>query len=261
MFSDPMASGAALSVRGVEKRFGPIVAVAGVDLSIPRGEICGLTGPNGSGKSTLFDCSTGLQKPSAGQVFAGGLEITGWDMHRIVREARVIRSFQKAVVFRDMTVEENLVLSGQMLGFPTIAGTFGAGPATWRRVRQLRDRAAHMLELVGIPHMRHASAGRISFGQQKLLQFASMLMPEPRVILLDEPMAGVNPVLIERMMENITRANREEGITFVVVEHNLDAMKVLCHRLVVLSRGAIIADGTPHEVVQDPAVVEAYLAS
>ena len=251
---------AALSIQGVEKRFGPIVAVAGVNLSIPKGEICGLTGPNGSGKSTLFDCSTGLQKPTAGRVFAGGMEITGWDMHRIVREARVIRSFQKAVVFRAMTVEENLVLAGQMLGFPSIAGTFGVGPGTWGRVRRLRERAAHLLDLVGISHMRYAQAGRISFGQQKLLQFASMLMPEPRVILLDEPMAGVNPVLIERMMENVNRANREDGITFVVVEHNLDAMKALCHRLVVLSRGAIIADGTPHDVVQNPAVVGAYLA-
>jgi branched-chain amino acid transport system ATP-binding protein len=250
----------ALSIQGVERHFGPIVAVAGVDLSIPVGQICGLTGPNGSGKSTLFDCATGLQKPNAGRVFAGTTEITGWEMHRIVREARVMRSFQKAVVFREMTVEENLVLSGQMLEFPGVASTFGIGLATRRRVRHLRERAAHVLDLVGIPHMRYAPAGRISFGQQKLLQFASMLMPEPRVILLDEPMAGVNPMLIERMMENINRANREDGITFVVVEHNLDAMKALCHRLVVLSRGAIIADGTPQDVVRNPAVVEAYLA-
>jgi branched-chain amino acid transport system ATP-binding protein len=251
---------AALSIRGVEKRFGQIVAVAGVDLDIPAGEICGLTGPNGSGKSTLFDCSTGLQKPSAGRVFAGGMEITGWEMHRIVRDARVIRSFQKAVVFRAMSVEENLVLSGQMIGYPTIAATFGVGLTSRARLKQLREQAGHMLDLVGLSHMRHARAGQISFGQQKLLQFASMLMPRPKVILLDEPMAGVNPVLIDRMMDNINRANREDGITFVVVEHNLDAMKALCHRLVVLSRGAIIADGTPDDVVRNPEVVEAYLA-
>lgn len=253
-------SHAALSIRGIRKQFGSIVAVGGVDLDIPHGQICGLTGPNGSGKSTLFDCSTGLQKPSAGQVFAGGLEITGWDMHRIVRDARVIRSFQKAVVFRALTVEENLVLPGQMVGFPGMAATFGIGPRSWARVRRLREQAVHLLEQVGLAHMRHARAGQISFGQQKLLQFASMLMPQPKVILLDEPMAGVNPVLIERMMDNINRANREDGITFVVVEHNLDAMKLLCHRLVVLSRGQVIADGTPDAVVQDPAVVEAYLA-
>jgi ABC-type branched-subunit amino acid transport system ATPase component len=257
MSPDPLA---ALSIRGIAKRFGSIVAVAGVSVDIKLGEICGLTGPNGSGKSTLFDCCTGLQKPSTGRVYAQGLDITGWDMHRIVREAHVIRSFQKAVVFQALSVEENLVLCGQMIAFPGMASTFGVGSASRHRVRRLREQAGHLLELVGLSHMRHATAGQISFGQQKLLQFASMLMPEPRVILLDEPMAGVNPILIDRMMENINRANREQGITFVVVEHNLDAMKALCHRLLVLSRGELIADGTPDTVVRDPAVVEAYLA-
>ncbi len=256
----PPDPNAALSVRGIEKRFGYITAVDGVNLDIHAGEICGLTGPNGSGKSTLFDCCTGLQTANAGRVFAHGMDITGWEMHRIVREARVIRSFQKAVVFKALSVEDNLVLAGQMVGFPGMASTFGIGPASWRRVRTLREQAGHLLDMVGLAHMRHAPAGKISFGQQKLLQFASMLMPQPRVILLDEPMAGVNPVLIDRMMENIRRANQEQGITFLVVEHNLDAMKALCHRLVVLSRGAIIADGTPDAVVREPSVVEAYLA-
>ncbi len=251
---------AALSMRGIEKHFGSIIAVDAVDLDIPTGQICGLTGPNGSGKSTLFDCCTGLQKATGGRVFAAGTEVTGWEMHRIVREARVIRSFQKAVVLRAMSVEDNLVLAGQMVAFPGFAGTFAIGAASRARIRGLRERAGHVLELVGLSHMRHAEAGKISFGQQKLLQFSTMLMADPRVILLDEPMAGVNPVLIERMIENINRANREDGITFVVVEHNLDAMKALCHRLVVLSRGRIIADDTPDVVVRQPEVVEAYLA-
>jgi branched-chain amino acid transport system ATP-binding protein len=251
---------AALSLRGMAKNFGSIVAVDAVDLDIPQGQICGLTGPNGSGKSTLFDCCTGLQKATAGRVFAGGTEVTGWEMHRIVREARVIRSFQKAVVLRAMTVEDNLVLAGQMVAFPGFLATFAIGRANRSGVRQLRERAGDVLDLVGLAHMRHADAGKISFGQQKLLQFATMLMADPRVILLDEPMAGVNPVLIERMIANINRANRDHGITFVVVEHNLDAMKALCHRLVVLSRGRIIADDTPDIVVRQPDVVEAYLA-
>ncbi|MEA2771131.1 MAG: branched-chain amino acid transport system ATP-binding protein, partial [Acetobacteraceae bacterium] len=124
---------AALSIRGIAKRFGSIVAVAGISVDIKLGEICGLTGPNGSGKSTLFDCCTGLQKPSTGRVYAQGLDITGWDMHRIVREARVIRSFQKAVVFRALSVEENLVLCGQMIAFPGMASTFGVGSASRHR--------------------------------------------------------------------------------------------------------------------------------
>ncbi|HUB47807.1 MAG TPA: ATP-binding cassette domain-containing protein, partial [Acetobacteraceae bacterium] len=138
--------------------------------------------------------------------------------------------------------------------------TFSFGPISRRRVRDLRARAGELLERVGLAHMRHAKAGEMSFGQQKLLQFASMLMPEPRIILLDEPFAGINPVLIQRIVENIRMVNREGGVTFVIVEHNIDVLRELSHRLVVLSRGRILADGDPNDVIRDPRVVEAYLA-
>jgi len=250
----------ALSLRGIRMNFGPIVAIAGVDLDVAAGKICGLIGPNGSGKSTLFDCCTGLVRPTAGRVLAGATDITGWGMARIARRERLFRSFQKAVVFRAMTAEDNLVLAGQMAAFSTLASTFSFGPIARRRVRELRVRAGELLERVGLAHMRYSKAGEMSFGQQKLLQFASMLMPEPRIILLDEPFAGINPVLIERIVENIRVVNRESGVTFVIVEHNIDVLRDLTHRLVVLSRGSILADGDPDDVIRDPRVVEAYLA-
>ncbi len=250
----------ALSLRGVEKSFGPIVAVAGVDLDFFTGQICGLMGPNGSGKSTLFDCCTGLVPLTAGRVLAGTTDITGWEMMRIARQQRLLRSFQKAVVFRALTAEDNLVVAGQMAAFPNLASTFSFGPGARRRVRDLRARAAVLLERVGLAHMQHTRAGEMSFGQQKLLQFASMLMPEPRIILLDEPFAGINPVMIERIVENIRLVNRESGVTFVIVEHNIDVLKGVSDRLVVLSRGSVLANGDPDEVIRDPRVVEAYLA-
>ncbi len=257
MSTEPQA---ALSLRGIKKSFGPIVAVAGIDLDITTGRICGLIGPNGSGKSTLFDCCTGLVRPTAGRVLAGTTDITGWEMARIARGERLFRSFQKAVVFRAVTAEDNLVLAGQMAAFPSLASTFSFSPGARRRVRQLRVRAGELLDRVGLAHMRHSKAGEMSFGQQKLLQFASMLMPEPRIILLDEPFAGINPVLVERIVENIRLVNRENGVTFVIVEHNIDVLRELSHRLVVLSRGSILADGNPDDVIRDPRVVEAYLA-
>jgi ABC-type branched-subunit amino acid transport system ATPase component len=253
------AEPAMLRIEGLRKNYGAVAALQGVDIEVRRGEIMGLIGPNGSGKSTLFDCCTGLQRSDSGRVLLKGVDITGWPMNRIAREGRFLRSFQKTVVFPTLDCEENLVLAGQMSRFPNVLSTFWVGPSARRRIQALRERARELIEVTGLARVAHLPAGNMSGGQQKLLQFASMLMPEPELILLDEPLAGINPVLIEKVIQCVLHANQKLGVTFVVIEHNTDVLMNLSHRVVVLHQGAKLADATPQEVVCNQEVIEAYL--
>lgn len=248
-----------LRISGLSKSYGAVKAVDEISLHVNRGEICGLIGPNGSGKSTFFDCTTGLTAPDRGKVNLDGQDITGWSLNRIAREGRMLRSFQKTVVFGALDVEENLIISGQMFTFPNLLSTFGIGKKTRNRVAALRARARELIELTGLSHVSGMPAGKLSGGQQKLIQFASMLMPEPRLILLDEPMAGINPKLIERVVEAIRYANKSLGVSFLVIEHNIDVVTDLCERVVVLDQGRKLAEGTPAEIVENKRVREAYL--
>jgi ABC-type branched-subunit amino acid transport system ATPase component len=248
-----------LVVQNLVKHYGAIKALTGVSFSIRQGELCGLIGPNGSGKSTLFDCCTGLLRPNSGELLLGGVDVTSWSMNRIARDGRMFRSFQKTVVFQSMTVEENLILAGQMSKFPSMLSTFIDRSKKSARITELRARAREMMELVGLSAMRDVAAHAMSFGQQKLLQFASVLMPQPRIVLLDEPFAGINPVLIERIMAAITHANQHMNVAFVVIEHNLDALSRLCPRIVVLAEGQVIADSAPMDIMRDRRVIDAYL--
>jgi ABC-type branched-subunit amino acid transport system ATPase component len=254
-----MSADVILDVRGLRKNYGGVQALQGVDFTVPRGQICGLIGPNGSGKSTLFDCCTGLQASDAGQVFLNGTDIVGWPMNRIAREGRLLRSFQKTVVFPTMTPEENLITAGQMARFPGIGATFSLGRAARARVAALRERAQALIEVSGLSRVANQPAGELSGGQQKLLQFASMLMPEPQLVLLDEPLAGINPILIEKVIASIKLANRQFGMTFVVIEHNTDVLMDVSDRVIVLHQGRLLADDLPEVIVKTPAVVEAYL--
>jgi len=254
-----MAEQALLRIEGLRKNYGGVPALQGVDIDVRKGEVMGLIGPNGSGKSTLFDCCTGLQKSDAGRVLLKGTDISGWTMNRIAREGKLVRSFQKTVVFPTMNCEENLVVAGQMFTFPNLLSTFWHGSAARRRIRHLKERAAELIQVSGLDRVKHLPAGNMSGGQQKLLQFASMLMPEPELVMLDEPLAGINPILIEKVIQTIESANKNLGITFVVIEHNIDVLMNLSHRVVVLHQGMKLADDTPEAVVRNPQVVEAYL--
>ena len=254
-----MTTPAILKIEQISKSYGAVKAVSDVSLELQRGEILGLIGPNGSGKSTFFDCVTGLGTPDHGRVQLDGTDITGWPLNRIAREGRMLRSFQKTVVFSALDVEENLVIAGQMFAFDSTRATFGIGTETAAIVEELRIRARELIKLTGLWDVRHMPAGKLSGGQQKLIQFASMLMPKPKVILLDEPMAGINPKLIEQVVEAIRYANTQLGISFLIIEHNIDVVTSLCQRVIVLDQGQMLAQGTPQEIVIDPLVREAYL--
>ncbi|MGR9214460.1 ABC transporter ATP-binding protein (plasmid) [Rhizobium leguminosarum] len=248
-----------LEIKNLSKSYGAVKAVDDVSIHIDRGEIAGLIGPNGSGKSTFFDCSTGLAKPDAGTVVLDGQDITGWSLNRIAREGRMLRSFQKTVTFKSLDVEENLVIAGQMFTFPSIASTFGLGKMSRKRIDGLRERARDLIKMAGLWDVRHQPAGNLSGGQQKLIQFASMLMPEPKLILLDEPMAGINPKIIERVVDTILYANKSLGVSFLVIEHNIDVVTSICQRVIVLDQGAKLVEGLPGDIIQDQRVREAYL--
>ncbi|MGO8089419.1 ABC transporter ATP-binding protein [Rhizobium leguminosarum] len=248
-----------LEIKNLSKSYGAVKAVNDVSIHVDRGEIAGLIGPNGSGKSTFFDCSTGLAKPDTGKVILDGQDITGWSLNRIAREGRMLRSFQKTVTFKSLDVEENLVIAGQMFTFPSIASTFGLGKMSRQRVDGLRERARDLIKMAGLWDVRHQPAGNLSGGQQKLIQFASMLMPEPKLILLDEPMAGINPKIIERVVDTILYANKSLGVSFLVIEHNIDVVTSICQRVIVLDQGAKLVEGLPGDIIQDQRVREAYL--
>ncbi|UXS03465.1 ABC transporter ATP-binding protein [Agrobacterium tumefaciens] len=248
-----------LEIRNLCKSYGAIRAVNDVSIHINRGEIAGLIGPNGSGKSTFFDCSSGLARPDSGTVILDGQDITGWSLNRIAREGRMLRSFQKTVTFKSLDVEENLIIAGQMFTFPTLASTFGLGKLSKSRIDGLRERARELIRMAGLWDVRHQPAGNLSGGQQKLIQFASMLMPEPKLILLDEPMAGINPKIIERVVDTILYANKSLGVSFLVIEHNIDVVTSICQRVIVLDQGTKLVEGAPHDIIQDQRVREAYL--
>ncbi|MFH5823682.1 ABC transporter ATP-binding protein [Georgenia sp. AZ-5] len=238
-----------LRTEGLTKSFGGVRAVDGATVTFLDGKINGLIGPNGSGKTTFFNCVTGMIRPDSGKVYLHGQDVTRWAPHRIAR-AGLGRSFQLCRTFPRMTVLENMLVAVQ----PHSLGEYLGGS----RSPQTVQRAREMLARVGIEHLESSEARDISYGQQKLLELGSTLMPDPPFVMLDEPAGGVNPSLIERIAVLIRELN-EEGKTFLIVEHNMDLIMRLCDHIVVFDRGTPIATGTPDVIQSDPRVLEAYL--
>ncbi|MEX2221923.1 MAG: ABC transporter ATP-binding protein [Candidatus Rokuibacteriota bacterium] len=247
---------ALFETRGLTKRFLGVTAVDAVDLSIEAGELVSLIGPNGSGKTTLFHCVTGYLAPDGGRVLFHGRDVTGVAAHRIARLG-VGRTFQVVSVFPRLSALENLLTFLQQHQEESVLARLVRAPRVRRYEAAAVERAMTLLDSVGLAARADAPAGSLSYGQRKLLAFAAALMPDPELVLLDEPAAAVDPTMINQMKEQI-RALHRQGKTVLLVEHNMDVVMDISQRVIVLDHGQKIAEGPPEVVRRDPKVIEAY---
>ena len=238
-----------LEARGLNKAFGGLQAVRQCSFEVSAGSITALIGPNGAGKTTVFDILNGILAPDSGKVLFDGRDVTGLLPHTLTRLG-VSRTFQITRGLGEMTVLENMVVGAPTSGIRSLLGS--------SILRRERDRAMELLDFVGISELASLAAEKLSYGQKKLLEFASVLMSEPKLILLDEPAGGVNPALLERIMDRIRLLN-DGGITFFIVEHNMDMVMRLSHSVIVMAHGEVLVTGPPAAIQEDDRVLDAYL--
>jgi branched-chain amino acid transport system ATP-binding protein len=255
----PNAPPPILQLDGIAKHFGGLIALSGVSFTVAIGEICGVIGPNGAGKSKLFNVISGAVAPTAGRVLFEGENVAALPMHRRARMG-IARTFQLANTFETMTVAENVLVGAEdharldLFAATTHCGGFRSAGA------RARQRAAEAMAIAGISDIAHLPASRLTFGQQRLVIAARALASRPKLLLLDEPAAGLSSGDIEFLCETVVRA-RAGGATVVLVEHNMDVVMRLCEHVVVMHLGEKIGDGTPAEVRRSEQVLEAYLGA
>ena len=240
---------ALLQTQSLSKSFGGIKAVNDCTFEVEEGSISALIGPNGAGKTTVFNLISGMLKPDSGSITFKGERIEGKQPHRVTRRG-VIRTFQISRDLQEMTLLENLIVQSPTTSF---ADLFKGS-----MLEHERDHAMELLDFVGITHLAEEKSKNLSYGQKKLMEFAATLMTEPRLILLDEPAGGVNPALLEDIMERIQLLDKR-GITFLIVEHNMDVVMNLCDPIIVMAYGTVLAKGAPQDIQNNEEVLEAYL--
>jgi neutral amino acid transport system ATP-binding protein len=246
-----------LSAVNVCKSFGGIQAVRGVNMQVPQGSITGLIGPNGAGKTTLFNLLCTFLKADSGQVIFNGTPIQDLQPHQVALQG-LLRTFQVPRVLSRLSVLENLLLASANQTGEKLWNSWLSPKKIAAEEAQLKEQAHTMLASIGLSHMTHKYAGSLSGGQRKLLEMGRVMMTNPRLVLLDEPAAGVNPTLIQQICEHIQTWNRE-GITFLIIEHNMDVIMSLCDRVWVMAEGQNLVDGLPAEIQTNAEVLEAYL--
>ncbi|RUV36718.1 ABC transporter ATP-binding protein [Mesorhizobium sp. M7A.F.Ca.MR.148.00.0.0] len=246
-----------LTARNVVRRFGGLVAVNDVSFDVKAGEILGLIGPNGAGKTTMFDLLAGSILPTSGEILLDGTPVSGEAAHLRIGHG-LGRTFQIPRPLPNLTLIENIMLAAQGQAGEKLLANFITPWRVAAQERAARTKALELLELVTLTHLAHEPARVLSGGQRKLLELARVMMADPAIILLDEPAAGVNATLLEVIIDRIRDINAR-GITFLLIEHNIDMVTRLCHRVLVMASGQLLSEGTAEEVARDPRVIEAYL--
>jgi neutral amino acid transport system ATP-binding protein len=249
---------ALLEIDGIVKRFGGIRAVDSAGFDVGEGSITALIGPNGAGKTTLFNAVTGFQRVDGGSARLDGEEILHLPAYAIARRG-MVRTFQVTRALAAMPVIDNMMLAAGGQPGERFRNLILQPGGVRRHEREVRARAGDLLELFDLDELADAYAGTLSGGQRKLLELARALMTQPRLLLLDEPMAGINPTLGRRLLEHMRQLRRERGMTFLFVEHDMEVVMNHSDRVIVMAEGRVIAEGVPDQVRRDPAVVDAYL--